>query len=107
MFTLKIKRTVHKRQSEGLLVEPESEEVFVQADRVIAHGWLDADRQKDVTESFGAEVDDYGDYAWGGDEDVRVFDARLIAVNFDGEDHWYLASKAWLMQDGRTVERLA
>ena len=118
MFILKIHQKIYEREErpdEPLTIPPvklhDERDIFVQADQVIAHSWIEPDRQTAVIADFDGSCDDCASFTFGGGEPGVNEPARLIETVAPGPfstHHWYLASGAWLLgENGRTIERLA
>jgi len=113
VYTLKIYWTSHDRS--GICVDETT--LFIPADTVKVHGGpiIEIDGETPAMDAWDRE--DWQDYRNASD-DPRLPDdhpasrkrsnGRLICVTRDGDDSWYVASKAWLLgPTGATIERVA
>jgi hypothetical protein len=115
MFTLKIRREVYERDGATLPTLFDQTDVFLPADRVTVNSTIQPDGRLGVIDSFGSHVDDFTGYTFHkamtsttAAPSSEHEPARLIHVVHNGDEHWYLASLAWLLgPDGRTIERVA
>lgn len=96
MYTLKIRWT---RDENGVMVDEAT--YFISADKVSVHGLITS-----MDEMRAWPEDSFFDFHVAPAQDCPV-NARLIRVEKDNKDVWYLCSNAWVLgPDGKTIERL-
>lgn len=97
MYTLKIK---WMRYENGEVVDETT--LFISADQVRTHGEITSIDQMDSWKEGS-----YLDYSIKGEPGQVHWGCRLIVVEKDGKETYYLASIAWLLgANGQTIERL-
>lgn len=112
MFTLKMRFLRHGGEEPGKPVELKEEYTeFVLADKVVAHDLIEGDKWEERMEAW--EIGSYSNilsvtYFDNGNTGSVVYGSgRLLTVERDGKQTYYLVSHAWLLgPEGRTIERL-
>jgi len=112
MFTLKIYFTNHRStEPKGPLELLDENTLFVGADQVHVFSLLSGETWEEKMSAW--EIDSYTNklcivnYDHGETGEIVYSAGRLIQVEKNGEQSWFLASKAWLLgPNGDTIERL-